>query len=263
MDALNWIKKVYEDGLMAQDWYARPTDSFSNACKTGEAGVFVDVMDGGRRIWDYFWDTEGKGTWTASVTNPEEPASMNLLGAINGKTLATSGYNGFFTLSASTCDTPEKVEAALTLLDKLNDNDAWRMAEYGIEGIHWERDENGYMKKLETDDPGVSLNQLLCYLPRYIVSPEPEQTVSKKRQAEVYKENEQYCVINPATAYLANSATYAQQGAALATMIDDARTQYICGQLDEAGLQGVLDQWLAQGGQQIIDEVNAQYEANK
>ena len=44
---------------------------------------------------------------------------------------------------------------------------------------------------------------------------------------------------------------------------DRARTQYVCGEIDEAGLQTAWDNWLNQGGQTIIDEVNAQYEANK
>ena len=44
---------------------------------------------------------------------------------------------------------------------------------------------------------------------------------------------------------------------------DDARTQYICGQIDEAGLQAAFDQWNARGGTQVMEEVNALYAADK
>lgn len=264
-EALDWLRKVYQDGLMPADWAVRTTDTWSNGCKTGESGVYIDVMDGGRRIWDYF-NTEA--TFTPSVVNPDEAASMNLLGAINGKTLATSGYNGYFTLSASTCDTPEKVEAALNFLDKLNDNDMRLLTEYGIEGVNYEVDENGYMVRLDTDDTALTnnyagLNQMLAYIPRYTPTPSVETNERSARQNEVYVENEACAVFNPALSYLANSATYSDVGATLDEIIKQARTQYICGEIDEAGLQAAADAWLAQGGQQIMDEVNEQYQANK
>lgn len=265
MDALNWLKKVYDDGLMPQDWAVRTTDTWSNGCKTGEAGVFIDVMDSGRRIWDYF---EAEATYTTSVVDSSKAASMNLLGAINGKTLATSGYNGYFTLSASTCDTPEKIEAALTLLDKLNDNEARLLVEYGLEGINYEIDANGYLVDLDTEDTALAanyagLNQMLAYIPRVDIQPNIEKNERQIAQADAYVRNEEFAVFNPAASYLANSATYADIGASLDDIIYQARTQYICGEIDEAGLQKAWDTWLAQGGQTIIDEVNAQYEVNK
>lgn len=264
-DALDWLRKVYEDGLMPADWAVRTTDTWSNGCKTGESGVYIDVMDGGRRIWDYFCN---ETTFTPSVVNAEEAASMNLLGAINGKTLATSGYNGFFTISASTCDTPEKVEAALTLLDKLNDNDMRLLVEYGIEGVNWERDADGNLVDLDIEDTGLSnnyggLNQMLAYLPRYDLDPSPAKNERTQAQADVYVENEQYAVFNPAASYLANSATNADVGSSIGELLTQARTQYICGEIDEAGLEEAANQWLAQGGQQIIDEVNEQHKANQ
>ena len=264
-EALDWLRKVYQDGLMPADWAVRTTDTWSNGCKTGESGVYIDVMDGGRRIWDYF---NNESTFTPSVVNPDEAASMNLLGAVNGKTLATSGYNGYFTLSASTCDTPEKIEAALTFLDKLNDNDMRLLTEYGIEGVNYEVDENGYLVRLDNEDTALKnnyagLNQMLAYIPRYTPTPATETNERTARQNEVYVENEACAVFNPALSYLANSATYSDVGATLDEIIKQARTQYICGEIDEAGLQAAADAWLAQGGQQIIDEVNEQYQANK
>lgn len=264
-EALDWLRKVYQDGLMPADWAVRTTDTWSNGCKTGESGVYIDVMDGGRRIWDYF---NAEATFTPSVVNPDEAASMNLLGAINGKTLATSGLGGYLTLSASTCDTPEKIEAALNFLDKLNDNDMRLLTEYGIEGVNYEVDENGYMVKLDKEDTALSnnyagLNQMLPYIPRYTPTPSVETNERTARQNEVYVENEACAVFNPALSYLANSATYSDVGATLDEIIKQARTQYICGEIDEAGLQAAADAWLAQGGQQIIDEVNEQYQANK
>lgn len=258
--ALDWLKKVYDEGLMPKDWAVRTTDTWSNGCKTGEAGIYIDVMDGGRRIWDYFNKEE---TFTPSVVNKDEAASMDLLGPVNGKTLATQGYNGYFTLSASTLDSEEKIEAALQLLDRLNDNEARLLCEYGLKGINWDVDADGYLVDLDKDDTSLSnnyagLNQMLAYLPRRDIEPSVKKNERNIAQEDAYKRNEKVAVFNPALAYLVGSETFGDVGATLDEIIKQARTQYICGEIDEAGLEKAHQQWLDQGGQQIIDEINAQ-----
>ena len=264
MEALKWFRKIYEEGLMPPDWAVRPNDSIRQATQTGECGVFVDVMDNARMIWDYFVNED---TFVPSVMNPEEPAAMQLVGPINGKTTATTGYNGFVTLSATTCDTPEKIEAALTMLDRMNDNDARHLMEYGLEGIHWETDENGNLVDLDTDNSSLSsgyqgFETMMLYLPRFDSTPGPEKSESLIRQDEVYAINETCAIFNPASAYLGNSATYADIGGTLDEIISQARSQYICGEIDEDGLKSAWDRWLQSGGQAVIEEVNEQYQAN-
>jgi putative aldouronate transport system substrate-binding protein len=260
LEALNWIKKCYDDGLMPSDWATRPTDSWSNGCKNGENGVYIDVLDGGRRVWDYFVTNE-----VPSVVNPDEYASMNLVGTINGKTLATSGYNGFFTLSASTCDTEEKVEAALSFLDKMNDEEMLVLADNGVEGYNYTLDENGYIVKGEDSDSLKAnyqgLNQLVAYIPSTEATTTVEKTERQILEAQVKEDNEQYAVYNPALPYLVNSATYSSDGANLDQIITSARTQYICGEITEDELRAAWQSALDQGYQAIIDEVNEQYHA--
>ena len=116
---------------------------------------------------------------------------------------------------------------------------------------------------LDTDKPELSnnyagLNQMLAYLPRVDIQPPTEKTERNIAQEEAYKRNEEYAVFNPALAYLVGSETYADVGATLAEIVSQARTQYICGEIDEAGLESAHQQWLDQGGQQIIEEVNSQ-----
>ena len=267
MDALNWFKKIYDDGLMPSDWAVRDGGTITQATKTGECGVFVDVMDNARKIWDYFVNED---SYTPSVVNPDEPASMQLVGPINGKSLATSGYTGFFTLSTSTCDTPEKIEAALTMLDRFSSNEARLLMEYGLEGINWEKDENGNLVDLDKDDSELAmgysgLDTLEPRLPEFNAptDPAPAKTEREVAQDEAYARNLECAVFNPATAYLQNSATYADTGAMLDEWIKQARSQYICGELDEAGLKAAWDKWYQNGGEQIIKEVNEQYQANQ
>ena len=198
-----------------------------------------------------------------SVTDPAEFASMNLISNINGKTMATSGYNGYFTLSASTCDTPEKVEAALTFLDKMCDEEMLVLTNYGLEGITYEINEAGNVVRLDASDDALKanyngLNQLVAYIPATESKLAEEKTERQILEAEVKLDAEKYAVLNPALPYLVNSATYASQGKDLDDKISQARTQYICGEIDEAGLKAAWDDVLNRGYSTIIDEVNAQ-----
>ena len=259
-EALDWFKKLYDEGLIANDWAVRGTDTWDQDCRNGIAGAFCDTVDGSRRIWDYFVNNN-----IPSVTNPEETAGMTLVGTINGHTLATSGYNGLFVLSSATCDTPEKIENCLHFLDKMCDDEMIILSGYGLQDIHWHLDENGYLVDDDIDNPTSSkayaaLNQTVAYIPNAAAtSPTTEKSDRVLKQEEVYASNVPYAVTNPALGYLNNSATYSIMGSTLDDIISVARTQYICGEIDKAGLEAAIASWYTQGGDEVIAEVNAQY----
>ncbi|MCR5607030.1 MAG: extracellular solute-binding protein [Treponema sp.] len=260
-EALDWMKKMYEDGLIAPDWAVRDTATWADQVKKGEAGMFIDVMDGSRRIWDYFVNNN-----VPSVVDASKPAEMALVGPINGKTLATSGYNGFLVVTKA-AKTKAQVEACLHYIDKMCDNDMLLLASYGLKDINYEIDADGYLVDTDAKDPSAAkaysaLNQTQCFIPSKNTKPSPKQTDRKMKELEVIRNNEQYAVFNPAISYLANSEAYATQGAILDQLLSDARTQYICGQIDEKGLQSAFDKWNKQGGEAVINEVNKQHQEN-
>ncbi len=266
-EAADYIKKLYDDGLMPKNWVQIPTDSWSEGCKKGENGVYIDVMDSGKRIWNYFVAEE---TYTPSVVNPDESAKMILYGAVNGHTMATAGYNGFFTLSATTLDTPEKIEAALTLLDKLSDTEMLILTQYGLEGKNYEM-KDGFLVDLDLEDEKLAnnykgLNQLLTFLPS---TEETDARVPLDRNERDQAQNAAYAAalpyaeINPALSYLVNSETYSVDGKALDEEATALRSQYVCGTISKEEFTAGLDAIRAKGYDQIIAEVNEQYQANK
>ena len=52
-------------------------------------------------------------------------------------------------------------------------------------------------------------------------------------------------------------------GASLAQEVEDAQVQYIAGKLDLAGLQAAYADWHDQGGDMILEEYQAIYDAAK
>ncbi len=261
--ALRWVKKVYDDGLIAPDWAVRETTTWRDQVNKGEAGMYIDVIDSCRRIWDYLEKNK-----IPSVADPSKIASMKLMGTINGRTLATPGYNGFLVVTKA-AKTPEEVEACLHFIDKMCDDTMITLASYGLKGYTYDIDSEGYLIDIKTDQNQAkihaSLNQSICFIPKMLneVKPVMRETERKRRESEVTLANRKYAVMNPALAYLANSPAYALNGALLDQLLSDARTQYICGRIDEAGLQAAFEKWDKQGGAQIVAEVNALYQANR
>ncbi len=267
MEALNWFKKLYDDGLIAKDWAIRDTGSWKDDNYNSVAGAYCDCIDDGRRIWDYFTQNDIK-----SVTHPEETATMSFAPSIsldgtNARALATS-LTGFFAITRAAKSEAE-VRACLEFLDKMSDDEMLMLVMYGLEGIHWELDENGEVVQINKEDKALhkgysGLNQMTPYMPNanptnYVF----HRTEADRAMTDAFAETAGIVVPNPALGYLGNSATYAANGGNLDLILDDARTQYIVGDIDQAGLQAAWDQWLASGGQQVMDEVNEQHKANK
>lgn len=260
LEALEWFKKMYDDGLVYEDWAVRDTATWKDAVKNGECGIFIDVLDGSRSIWDYFVN---ENIPAVSGSTSYETAAMNLVGTINDKTQATAGFNGFFVITKA-AKTEEDVAACLNYLDKMCDDEMITLSSYGIEGVHWEIGENGFLVDIDKDDAVASkayaaLNQTVAYIPNMTAPSLPVEKTERKLLEEAVKAaNIDKAVFNPATAYLINSETYSLNGANLDQIISDARTQYICGEIDLDGLKAAWDNWAAQGGTQVIEEVNAQ-----
>ena len=63
--------------------------------------------------------------------------------------------------------------------------------------------------------------------------------------------------------YLVNSETYAIDGATLDDEAKALRTQYICGAISLDEFKAGLETVRTKGYDKIIEEVNAQYTANK
>ncbi len=259
-EALKWVKKIYDEGLVRKDWATVDSGTWSDGCKKGEAGVFIDVMDSGKRIWQYFIDNDVK-----SVTNSSDTASMSLVGPINGKTLATSGFNGYFMITKSGAETEEDVKNCLHYLDKMNDDEMLVLADYGLEGVTYDLNNDGDIvlrNELEVaENPQVGLNQSVCYIPNLTsTSPSLVKEEPTIAQDAAYAVNGQVAVFNPALGYLANSEVNAEVGTDIEQIIEDARTQYICGQIDEAGLDAAAQQWLDRGGDRLVEEINELYQ---
>lgn len=266
MDALNWFKKLYDDGLITSDWAIRDTANWIDDNNNGVAGMLVDCIDNVRKIWDYCINNN-----IPSVSDPSQIASVTMVAGIardeasEPRTQANQPTGGFGITQAA--ESEAEVQACLEFLDKMSDNEMLMLVQYGLEGIHWELNENNEVVRIHPEDTALhkaydGLNQITPFMPNglptnYVFA----QDEPHKKQQEAFDAGSEIAVFNPAAGYLSVSPTYVANGGNLNLILDDARTQYIVGDIDEAGLQEAWDLWLSTGGQDVINEVNEQYHA--
>lgn len=252
MESMKFIKKLYEEGLINKDFAAMETSDWQTDFKNSKSGVYMDVSDQARRFQTFFKDEKGieDNVWVMGMV--EGPKGIRVQ--------PTSGHAGFVAITKSGAKTEADMLDALNFIDLTNTVEGQNLLNFGVEGVHYDLNDKGEVvaRKFE-QDPREGLNQFMTNVVDRLMP--VEQTPIAARVLEVQKENMAFVVGNPCEPLTSN--TYADRGAQLDQLISDARVQFVVGQLDEAGFKKVIEQWYAQGGQQVVDEYNAAYEALK
>ena len=178
--------------------------------------------------------------------------------------MATLGCQGFFVITKA-AKTEDDVRKCLDFLDKMNDEEMMTLANYGLQDKHFKLEADGNLTRSHDatlNQDYRALNQLVSYT-EYAPNTDPYVTLNETeiyyKQQETIKNNEQYAVSDPTAGILGDSEEYTKNGVALDKIIEDARIQFIVGQIDEEQLKAQWDLWSKSGGDKVIEEVNAVY----
>jgi putative aldouronate transport system substrate-binding protein len=263
-EALKWFRKIYSEGLVNKDFATYDSAKWDDMLRgeTNVAGFAVDVTDRFTKIHEFF----EKGNM---------PGKEQIVGGFENskgekKFLPTAGFNGILVFSKSKIKSEEDLKSSLSFIDKLSDAEMLNLI-IGFEDVHWKMNkEKGYIERIDIKDkPELNNLKNLNQMTTYYVSKEEvaKQLVEaplnaiRTLSAQVQTDNEKYVIKNPAAAY--TSPTYVSVGTEITKIMNDARTKYIMGEIDDVGLQAAKDQWLKAGGQNVIKEYNDLYKANK
>ncbi|MGG1514408.1 extracellular solute-binding protein [Paenibacillus oryzisoli] len=246
LETMKFYKKLYDEKLMNLD-FAVVKDG-RQVMNKGTAGAWVANLNDANGIEEQ-----------AKKVDPK--AKVTLIGALQGpkglRSVAGSGSYGIFMIPKTTVKTETELKAILNYFDKLSDKEMQNMLYNGIEGRQYTV-ENGEYKK--TTDPkllveyGMGDSSQLAVLRDQVTTFGPELVHQRDN---VWKENAKIAIENPVNAFI--SDTYSDKGKELDKLIEDARTKFIMGSIDENGWNKVLDQWQQQGGSKVIDEYTAEY----
>ncbi|ENH97913.1 ABC transporter substrate-binding protein LplA [Gracilibacillus halophilus YIM-C55.5] len=251
-EALDFFKKMYDEGLVNEDFAVMDPAKWHDEFVNGRAGTVIDVADAASRNQDNMVKEDSS-----------LEGSVDLFGAVEGPEglthLPTTGYSMMFAISKTAVQSEEELHKVLEFMDQMSTEEGQNLAFNGVEGRHYEIVDGEYTP---SDDQALiyeheDLNQLLTFIPEERHLTEPLQEIEKKEE-QVMKNNEEIVVENPAEPLV--SEVYGRQGEQLDNIILDARVQYIVGQIDESGLDEAEELWMNSGGKEYIEEINQLYQ---
>jgi putative aldouronate transport system substrate-binding protein len=253
MQGLKFYKKLYDEKILVQDFAVLNNQQKRDVFKQGKAGAYMASMNDAPDLY-------------SSLIKAFPDSKMDILGNVKGpngnKSLGGTGYNGLYMFPKSSVKSEADLKRILAFFDKLTDQKMVDLTGWGIEGRHF-KTENGKPafidQKLWDTESNSNYNQLLITKPTAKTTGE-ETTLEKKRNA-IIPQLGKFAVIDPTNPLV--SPTKNTKGVELQTAIDDAKTKFIYGKLDEAGWQKAIDDWRKNGGDKMMEEFAASFAKSK
>ncbi|MEC0184188.1 extracellular solute-binding protein [Paenibacillus peoriae] len=159
---------------------------------------------------------------------------------------------------------PAKQQKALELLNYLLSDEGYDLIKNGIEGIHFQRTAAGKFEKLEAFDRDRPQMLSVWFFRRY----DPEVQIRKwddpkyaENVMKFYETNAKYRWKNPAEGL--SSETFNQKGSQLQGKWMKTITKVAMGQLPLSAVDEAAAAWKREGGSQIIQEINEEYQKTK
>ncbi|WP_407267893.1 hypothetical protein [Radiobacillus sp. PE A8.2] len=242
-ETMKFFKKLYDEGIMNQDFTYAKLDQVLQMVRNDEAGVWMGNMD---QIWDPLFDI-----------NPD--AKMLAFSDLEGPNYqyAKLGYWSTLMFPKSSVETEEELHKILAGLDRLAAPENKEFRSFGIEGVNYELQNDEHVFIEETTSRTLeNLGQIFMTDVEVVYEGKPEYIV---KQLKAIQENEEDpgLIGDPSTGII--SDTKNKLGNELQTMIGDAVSQYIIGDIDDAGFDQVIEDWRAAGGDQMLKEFEEAY----
>jgi putative aldouronate transport system substrate-binding protein len=255
---MDYMKKIRDNGYMNVDFAATSKTDQVSLFTSGKAGVYIGSMQDVNSLYNDLV----KNVPTAEVDTHSQIAGPDG----NYATWAIPGYNNLILFPKSAIKDEARLKEILAFFDKMMTPEVSNLMYWGIEGVHYTVIDG---KAKEVDDKDLVTREVKGYKDSVIGEPEtagyyePYLTLPARVKAdtELLPWNEQHAVHDPTAAL--DSPTFAEKGAELTQIITDATYQYIYGQIDQAGFEKAIETWKKRGGQQVIDEFNASWQASK
>ncbi len=260
MEALDISRELYAMGALHPEFSIRQRADYEGDFINGKGGVYFNVST----------DITG---FQSKMVHPEAVLHssniyMNEKGDIH--TPAGRGNNGVILLSKKAIPDEETLKKVINIFDRLADEKMCNLLALGIEGVNYEI-VDGVAKILP--DPDGKLNTtfmntintpysgpLAVRWPNLRTMP-VELTYGDQRNLEIIEENAPYAVADDSMGLI--SELYNEIGSDLNTLMSDAKTLYIMGEIDKEEFQNRMEQWKKQGGDDVAAEYASLYEANR
>lgn len=257
-DTMDFFRKLHQEGLINQDFPVTSKEDQRALFISGSAGAYIGSMP----------DAWGLQTELTKL-NPD--GVLDVQNRIEGPKgvgvwMGTPGIGDVILFSKSAIKSEEELKQVLAFFDDLLSPEVTNLVAWGVEGEHYTL-EDGLAKPSEDTatldrevkpyaviGAGGDMSSPARYKAKW------EDPIKQKAE-ELVVDNNDILIENPIAGLESN--TFTEMGVRLQQTIDDATYKYMLGEIDSDGFRAVVDKWLADGGQKIIDEYTAEYQASR
>ena len=249
MEALDMCRELYARGALHPEYAIQERSQYEALWTEGKAGSYCNINNFAQFVMlDETAVVHAKGVFSSD----------------NGTfTAAGTGHNGVLSFSTTAVPDEETLKGVLNFFDKLGDPEMCNLLGLGIEGKHYNVEDGVAVPVADMQDDFQNNIYMPYSAAMACVYPdtrtmEVQRDELSARTLEILEENEPYAVADPTQGLI--SETYTEMGADLDTILKDAVTKYIMGEIDKDGYLAEVQNWKDRGGAKVAEEYAAAYE---
>ena len=264
MKAMEWLRMLFEEGLINRDFVTLPTDDWNNDFLNGYAGVIIDNQSRSMQLAGLKRDAHGVydgSPWVKQIGTLVAPNVEAIL--------PTTGFNGLNMIPTTSVTSEERLLEVLEFLNLLNSKEMTAVLNIGVENLHWYFNDEGDFEQIVHEDEAVQRQDMATIASfaqigmsvsgfQFPVALTGDLIETERLEIRDGQHYHDIAVFNPTQPFISETETL--RGAILGNIIADARIQFIAGQIDRIEFEAEVQRWLDSGGQEVIEELTELYQ---
>jgi putative aldouronate transport system substrate-binding protein len=252
-DTMNFSKKLFENGYIAKDFPVTAKTDQQQKFAQGKTGIYTGMVD-----------IKNLKVMAEGIQDEMELIPVNKIAGPDGEHhiwSENSGVGGLMAFPKSEVKNEAELKRLLQFINDLIDEEVFMLMTGGIEGTHYELDENGAFNILDNALWQKDTQPFSSSRPSEITHNLIDADPSKQLANELIKENAEFAVLDPTVPL--DSATANERGTELEKIIIDATFKYIMGEIDEKAFDAEVKKWKESGGDAMAKEYEEAYKKSQ
>ena len=263
-EAMVYSKRLYDEGIINRDFAATSTGDWALAFGRNQAGFHIDVADEASRS-----ATRLRDNGFMNQAQFDNGALVGVMGAVansRGEIRVwpqNDGHQGYVAISTVGARTLQDLHYHLDFMNKLNSAEGITLLNWGAANVNYTTNADGTITAIpsaQIPNGWHILEGLNQFRMLQDIGSTLRPNAYQARHLEVFREIQQYAVVNPVTPIALLSPTWTSRQSTLNQIIDDAVINFIIGNIDRAGFQREVARWYTEDGQKALTELQAAYD---
>jgi len=251
-NALNYIKVLYEEGLIDPKFYSINGSEVKEKFKNNIYGAVMENQTDAMKLESLIKE---------KYPNEDSDKIITAIGSFGdnneGKILSKNGYSGLLMFHKKKIKTEEKLKKVLSFVDKLNSKKGYMLLNYGIEGNNYIFKNDGlkFIKSSSNYDL-LSYSELSTNWNKESISNVDKSQFTKElKNIQEVSENDR--AVNIAAPLKVQG--HIKNGNELEGKIDELNAKFIFEKINKDEYETSIKEWLDNGGEKYIQKVNDLY----